>query len=156
MSTYIQSTGVSSATSLIALSNSVIALRSDGLVFGCGSSPEGALGEGALFARSTYVQAAGISNVIAIANNGSILGVHALRADGLVFGVGYNQQGGIGDGTTLNRSTYVQVLGLSQIVAIGGGFALRSDGKLFATGFNLYGQLGNNSTIDGTSFAAVF
>ena len=56
----------------------------------------------------------------------------------------------MGDGTTTNRTTPVQVSGLSGVTAIAGGsghtIALKSDGTVWAWGWNEYGQLGNVTT----------
>ena len=57
-----------------------------------------------------------------------------------------NSNGQLGDGTTTNRLTPVQVLNLNNIVAISaGGFqslAVRADGTVWAWGENNDGQLG--------------
>ena len=80
----------------------------------------------------------------------------ALRSDGLVFGTGYNFQGQLGDNTTVRKSTYVQAVGVSNIVALAAGYchslALRSDGLVFASGYNVYGQLGNNTQVNKSSY----
>src|SRR4051794_34884668 len=56
----------------------------------------------------------------------------------------------LGDGTTTNRSTPVQVSGLSGAVAIAAGcahsLALKSDGTVWAWGNNWWGQVGDGTT----------
>jgi alpha-tubulin suppressor-like RCC1 family protein len=75
----------------------------------------------------------------------------ALRADGTVWAWGYNAFGQLGNGTTNDAYTPVQVSGLTNIVAISGRayhcLALRADGNVWAWGWNSYGQLGIGSTI---------
>ena len=75
----------------------------------------------------------------------------ALKSDGTVWAWGWNQYGALGDGTTNNRATAVQVSGLSGVVATGGGgfhsLALKSDGTVWAWGNNGGGELGDGTTI---------
>ena len=74
----------------------------------------------------------------------------ALRSDGTVWTWGWNALGQLGDGTTNDAHTPVQVVGLTNIVAISGrGYhclALKSDGTVWAWGWNSWGQLGIGST----------
>ncbi|MBE7547519.1 MAG: RCC1 repeat-containing protein [Planctomycetia bacterium] len=73
-----------------------------------------------------------------------------LKPDGTVWACGANWNGQLGDGTTINRSTPVQVSGLTDVIAIAGGdyhtIALKSDNTVWAWGSNSYGQLGDVST----------
>jgi alpha-tubulin suppressor-like RCC1 family protein len=74
----------------------------------------------------------------------------ALRADGTVWACGANANGQIGDGTTTQRTSFVQVGGLTGVTAISAGYqfclALKSDGSVWAWGYNGYGQLGDGTT----------
>lgn len=74
----------------------------------------------------------------------------ALQNDGTVWTWGYNGTGQLGDGTTTDRYSPVQVLGLAGMwrLATGTGhsLALGGDGTVWAWGYNDRGQLG-----DGTS-----
>ena len=83
-----------------------------------------------------------------------------LRSDGKVYACGANSQGGLGDGTTTNKSTPIPILttniGTSlPITAIAIGYLyslfLRSDGKVFACGRNDYGQLGTGTGTSGST-----
>jgi alpha-tubulin suppressor-like RCC1 family protein len=77
-----------------------------------------------------------------------------LKADGTVWGFGYNLDGELGDNTTTTRPTAVQVSGLSSMRAISAGWwhslAAKADGTAWAWGSNSNGQLGNNSTASST------
>ncbi|HDR14274.1 MAG TPA: hypothetical protein ENN79_02070, partial [Desulfobacteraceae bacterium] len=76
----------------------------------------------------------------------------ALKRDGMVWAWGYNCFGQLGDGTTLNRSEPVPVVGLSDVSAIGVGgshsIALKDDGTVWAWGRNNVGQLGDGTFED--------
>jgi alpha-tubulin suppressor-like RCC1 family protein len=73
----------------------------------------------------------------------------ALKQDGTVWSWGNNEYGQLGDGTTIDRYTPVQVQGLDSVVDIsaGSGFslALKSDGTVWAWGNNWNGQRGDSS-----------
>ncbi len=74
----------------------------------------------------------------------------ALKSDGTVWSWGYNYYGQLGDGTTTNSYTPVQVSSLSGVTAIAGGYyhtiALKSDGTVWTWGNNDIGQLGDGTT----------
>jgi len=96
----------------------------------------------------------GLNGVIRIAAAGNF--TMSLKGDGTVWAWGLNWHGGLGDGTTTNRSIPVQVSGLSGAVAIAAGLyhavALKYDGTLWAWGYNYFGQLCNGGTTN-TSIA---
>ena len=89
---------------------------------------------------------AAITPQIACGENHTIV----LKSDGTVWAWGYNEYGQLGDGSTTNRNTPIQVSGLSDVIAIAGGYghtiALMSDGTVWAWGWNEYGQLGDGTT----------
>ena len=74
----------------------------------------------------------------------------ALRKDGTVWAWGYNGYGQLGDGTTSEKRSPVQVNGLSGVTAIAAGgshsLVLKNDGTVWAWGANDYGQLGDGTT----------
>gem|GEM_PF-1996448 len=73
-----------------------------------------------------------------------------LKTDGRIWACGYNSYGQLGDGTTTDHSTPVQVMSNVQSMAAGNGFSLilKRDGILWGCGHNNSGQLGNGTTID--------
>jgi alpha-tubulin suppressor-like RCC1 family protein len=72
--------------------------------------------------------------------------------DSTVWAWGLNSDGQLGDNTTTQRKTPVQVTSLSSVVAVAAGakhsLALESDGTLWAWGDNQYGEVGNGTTTD--------
>ena len=79
----------------------------------------------------------------------------ARASDGTVWTSGINTYGQLGNGTTTNSSTPVQVTGLSGITSVAGGgdqsIALKSDGTVWDWGLNSYGQLGDGNTNNSTT-----
>src|SRR5690242_1370666 len=117
-----------------------------------GDDSFGELGDGTLTTRPLYGDIAAGSNVVQVAAGRT----HnlALRSDGTVTAWGLNDHGALGDGTTTDRSTPVQVQGLTGVmtqVAAGEEFslALRSDGTVWAWGRNDHGQLGRGTVSGG-------
>jgi alpha-tubulin suppressor-like RCC1 family protein/subtilisin family serine protease len=76
----------------------------------------------------------------------------ALMSDGTVMAWGKNASGQLGDGTTTDRTSPVQVQGLANVIAIDAGndfsLALKADGTVWGWGYNYFGQLGDNTTTD--------
>jgi alpha-tubulin suppressor-like RCC1 family protein len=74
----------------------------------------------------------------------------ALKGDGTVWMWGWNKFATLGDGTTTNRATPVQVPGLTGVIAIAGArdhtLALESNGTVWAWGDNEFGNLGTGNT----------
>ena len=73
----------------------------------------------------------------------------SVRPDGTVWATGSNLYGQLGDGTNTDRASFVQVQGLTHVVAVAAGLshslALRADGTVWAWGSNISGQLGDDS-----------
>ncbi len=86
-----------------------------------------------------------------------------LRSDGTVWSWGRNNNGQLGDGTTIDRSTQVQVLtaagALSGVVEVAAGAnysaALKGDGTVWTWGVNTNGQLGIGTTTKQTKAVQV-
>lgn len=138
--------------------NTMVALTDQGTVYSWGRNDYGQLGIGTTTTSLTPVQVKGVNGV------GYLTGVTHIEAGQLhflavtetgLYAWGRNADGQLGDGTSTDRSTPVQVVGvggsgfLPAPTAIAGGYfhtlAITADG-VFAWGNNAYGQLGNNTT----------
>lgn len=146
----VQVSGLPGTVSAIAAGgHESVALTSTGAVYAWGDDTYGQLGSGASGSSAVPVQVAGLpGNVVAIATSGN----HdvALASDGTVYAWGANGDGQLGNGTTTNSSTPVQVGGLSgvKVLAAGGNhtLALTSSGTVYAWGQNVQGDLGATTT----------
>src|SRR5436305_1897939 len=79
----------------------------------------------------------------------------ALKSDGTVWAWGINANGELGNNTSTNRNSPVQVLGvggvgkLTGVIAVSGSnadsLALKSDGTVWAWGWDHDGELGNGT-----------
>lgn len=127
-------------------------LKKDGTVWSWGYNYYGQLGSGTKSNWSlTAVQANGLTDVIAIAS-GQYVHMAALKSDGTVWTWGRNSNGQLGDGTTTDRYSPVQVNGLTDVIAIAAGrdhtSAVKNDGTVWTWGLNFSGQLGDGTTTD--------
>jgi len=146
----IQVSGLTGIVSLIGGQQYSLFLKNDGSVWGCGFNGVGQLGDGSTIDKHIPVQVIGLTNdIVSIAAGIS----HSLflKSDGSVWACGSNNNGQLGDGTTINRISPIHVSSLNDIVAIaGGGFPfslfLKNDGTVWSCGNNQYGQLGDGTT----------
>jgi hypothetical protein len=83
----------------------------------------------------------------------------ALKNDGTLWAWGFNPSGELGDGTTIDRSTPVQVQIPTGVKSVSVGdfhsSAVMSDGTLWTWGFNPFGQLCDGTTTDHSTPAQV-
>lgn len=142
--------------------NTVYALKTDGTVYAWGNNTSGQVGDNSTTNRNTPVQVKGVNgegfliNITRITASSS--SVYALKDDGTVYAWGNNSNGRLGDGSTTNRSTPVQVKGVDGVSILSGitqivssknnsMYALSVDGTIYAWGRNDYGQLGDGSLV---------
>jgi uncharacterized repeat protein (TIGR01451 family) len=122
----------------------VLALKSNGTVWGWGNNFNAQLGDGTSVSRRRPVQTVGLTNVKGIAG-GDVYGA-AVKTDGTVWIWGAPVLTG---GSNL-ITTPIQLNGIDNVTAIAGGnrhlLMLKTDKTVWAIGVNSMGQLGNGNT----------
>lgn len=148
--------GSSTTTPWIAISaglDSSAAIKSDGTLWTWGSNSSGVLGNNSTTNRSSPVTVAGGGTTWKKLSTGFESNhMVAIKTDGTLWTWGDNSFGGIGNNTTVNRSSPGTTSGggttWNSINA--GAFcttAIKTDGTLWGWGYNVFGALGNNSTV---------
>ena len=151
--TPVQVFGISSSATAVACGSGgyhTAVLLADGTVRTFGRNHFGQLGVNDTTSRQTPVQVFGISSSATAVACGEYH-TAVLLADGTVLTFGSNGVGRLGVGDTTNRSTPVQVFGISSsATAVAGGgnhtIVLLADGTLRTFGLNANGQLGLGDT----------
>ncbi len=144
--------GLSNVTQVAMGFSHAAVLRADSTVWVWGSGLFGQLGNGQIgpgTIGSVPAQVPGLSGVTAIATGG--YHTLALMADGSIRSWGLNANGQLGDLTTDNRATPVNVVGPAASSVVAGNnhsLMLRSDGSIWAWGSNGQGQLGDGTIVD--------
>ena len=134
---------------------------SPGSAWAWGYNNYGQLGNGTTTSRSIPVAVSLPSGTTVTAIAAGESHSLALTSSGQVLAWGRNDSGQLGNGTTANSSTPVQVLLPSgtTVTAIAGGYfhslALTSTGQVLAWGLNNAGQLGNGTTTNSSTPVAV-
>ena len=82
-----------------------------GRVFAAGQNTNGQLGDGSQTQRSTPVEATALGNDNALVSAGYSYSLY-MKSDGRVFAAGRNHYGELGDGSTTQRNTPVEVTAL--------------------------------------------
>ncbi len=133
-----------------------LAAKSDGSVLTWGDNAYGQLGDGKLAKNSLPVLSTALNGITAISAgnmpDAAPFQTHALalNADGGVLAWGNNLFGALGDGTTTNSSTPINVHGLTGAMAVASGWdhslAMKADGTLWSWGSNGNGALGDGTT----------
>ena len=143
------------------------ALFDNGNLYMWGYNQFGQLGVGDTAAHWTPVlSATGVSKVFApqhYGTYGDYIRFFIQKTDGTIWGAGYNGFGALGDGTTVDKTTWTQITSLGtntvKLFNLGGyvgcTFALKSDGSIWACGYNGYGCLGDGTLTNRSSFVDV-
>lgn len=143
------------------------ALFANGNLYTWGSNKFGALGLGDTVAHwYPTLSATGVTEVFDPQHYGmywQYIRYFIKKTDGTIWGAGHNGYGALGDGTTVNKSTWTQITSLgtntTKLFNMGGfagcTFALKADGTIWACGYNGYGTLGDGTTTVRLSFVDV-
>ena len=132
-----------------------VAIKTDGTLWIWGRNDYGQLGDNTLVYRSSPVQ------TIAFGTNWKQVScnrycVAAVKTDGTLWAWGMNFSGGLGDNTTIYRSSPVQTIAYgTNWKQVSSGYptmaAIKTDGTLWCWGGNGSGQLGDNTTVKKSS-----
>ncbi|MBI3560652.1 MAG: S8 family serine peptidase [Gammaproteobacteria bacterium] len=130
-----------------------IALKSDGSVWSWGYNGNGQLGDGTALTtlRTSPGPLAALSAGVTDIAGGEFHNT-AVKSDGTAWAWGYNATGQLGNNTSVDQSTPVQVSGLAGVITTVVGsehsLALKSDGTVWDWGYNFFGQLGDGTYVD--------
>ncbi|MDD2789235.1 MAG: hypothetical protein PHU40_01055 [Sulfurimonas sp.] len=148
-----ESTAATNWSSVSAGNSHSAALKSDGTLWAWGKNGYGELGDNTTTDRSVPTQeSTAVTDWSSVTATG---GYHtaAIKSDGTLWAWGWNVNGQLGDGTTVNKSVPTQentaATNWNSIAA--GGYhttALKRDGTLWAWGGNNSGQLGDGTTVN--------
>tara|TARA_R110002020_G_scaffold15897_4_gene56621 strand:+ start:132 stop:1355 length:1224 start_codon:yes stop_codon:yes gene_type:complete len=133
---------------------SCFALKTDGTLWAWGDNGYGVLGDGTSTDRSSPVQIGSLTTWSQLVSAGQYhCGV--VKTDGTLWTWGRNTYGQVGDGTTTNRSSPVQVGALTTWSrfrgALHSSMGLTTGGTLWTWGYNNRGQLGQGNTTNYSS-----
>ncbi|WP_050564968.1 RCC1 domain-containing protein [Salinispora oceanensis] len=134
-----------------------LALTSAGAVLAWGLNSDGQLGDGTTTDSSTPVEVSLPAGTTVTAIAAGSLHSLAVTSAGTVLTWGLNADGQLGDGTTTDSSTPVEVSlpAGTTVTAVGGGrghsLAVTSAGTALAWGDNVRGQLGDGTTTDSST-----
>jgi alpha-tubulin suppressor-like RCC1 family protein len=135
-------------------------VRSGGGMVAFGSNDSGQLGDGTTTKRGTAQSVKNLDGSVLSGVVGAAAGDShslAVKGNGTVFAWGLNDNGQLGNGTTVARSAAIQVktgantflTGVASVSAGSGhSLALKLDGTVWAWGANSNGQLGDGTTTD--------
>ncbi|HSW56914.1 MAG TPA: Ig-like domain-containing protein, partial [Dehalococcoidales bacterium] len=148
------STGLTSPVTIDAGSGHSLAIDQSGQVWSWGQGGNGQLGQGNSIWQSplpgkVVTESGAYLKDIVLITAGNLQGGMAIDQSGRLWVWGDNQQGQLGNDTTVfSRNSAGLVPGMTDIVAVASSsgytsFAVKSDGSVWGWGWNNYGQVGN-------------
>jgi alpha-tubulin suppressor-like RCC1 family protein len=138
-----------------------LAVQTNGTLWSWGLNDNGQLGDNTTVSRSSPVSViGGFTDWCQVAAPaGGSRTVLAVRQNGTAWAWGAGTYGGLGDGTTVNKSSPVSVIGgFTDWCQVSGGYqslAVRQNGTAWAWGCNGQGRLGDNTVVNKSSPVSV-
>ena len=132
------------------------AVKDDGTLWCWGQNTFGALGDNSVVGASSPQQTISSTTDWFSVSTGYFC-TFALKQNGTLWGWGLNAFGKLGDSTTVNKSSPIQVMDTYPYgwQSVSAGYdhtvAVSLDGTLWSWGHNSYGELGNNSVENSSS-----
>ena len=117
-----------------------------------GGGPISGIGDGTIISRSSPTQIGALTNWAQVSAGGGRTA--SVKTDGTLWAWGvnsnrFNRRGALGDGTTIDRSSPVQIGALTNWAQVSAGqghtACVKTDGTLWTWGFGGYGTLGHNN-----------
>ena len=140
------STEVTNWSDVFAGQYHVLAIRSNGTIWGWGNNGSGNLGDSTVTNRLSPTQIGALTNWSSI-GSASSNGI-AVKTNGTLWTWGENGNGQLGDSTVILKSSPVQIgFDVDWLTAVGSGgnlSAIKTNGSLYVWGGNASGQLGLN------------
>jgi alpha-tubulin suppressor-like RCC1 family protein len=150
--------GGSTWSAVVAGYEYTVAVTTGGFLYTWGRNNVNQLGNslgGLYYANPTSVDAATDWKTPAAQSVNSGGGMGCIKTTGTLFTWGSGSSGALGDGTTVQKTSPVQVGALStwsQLAGANNGFkSIKSDGTLWAWGYGGQGQLGDGTTVSKSS-----
>jgi alpha-tubulin suppressor-like RCC1 family protein len=153
--------------SLHVSANTMWGLTTSGIAYAWGANARGQLGDGTTTNRSSPVQVLGgltFSRLLPVNDNSGTVVCLGLTTSGQLYAWGGNTNGELGDGTQVDKSSPVAVLGGLTFTQIYGNyeqnlgcsmFGVTPGGKIYAWGRNDQGELGLGDQVPRSSPVAV-
>lgn len=132
-------------------------ILASGQLYAWGGNAQGQLGMGNTLSVNVPTLIPGLESetivdVVMTGTHYNVIHVLALTASGKIFVCGDNGAGQLGDGTTVDKSTFTQITGTAWTAIFAGGsanavsYAIDATGDLYSWGHNLQGELGVGDT----------
>ena len=142
--------GVGSQWRSVSMGNAtVLAVRADGTLWGCGVNSNNQLGDGTTVNRPSLVQIGTDTDwqFVCTGNTHTL----AIKTDGTLWAWGANASSQLGDGTAIARPAPVKIgtdTNWRTAIATNGSFsaAMKTDGTIWTWGLNANGQIGDGTT----------
>jgi len=125
------------------------ATRADGSLWAWGLNTSGQVGDGTVVNKLVPTLVHTTDNVVSSISPGSDF-TTGVKTDGTMWAWGYNNLGQVGDGTTVAKTTPVQIGTATNWHGMNCGddhtIAIQSNGTIWGWGDNYYGELGDGTT----------